>query len=501
MLEDILKDMSKYLPSKIAPAIIGIVTIPIITHLFIPEEYGNYALVLATISILAAIVGWLPMSIIRFYPIYEKKSQLKEFYGTTIGLSVLSIGILFFIFTFILFFNKTLFSKDLNSLMRIGILIFVNTAFFQLLQHFLRAKRQVTIYSITEVWDKIGSICFGLILIFIFKQDIKGLLWGAFLSGLLILPFLWKICFANISFQVTNISRDLTWQMMKYGFPLVVGNLAAWILSLSDRYILDFIRNSREVGIYSVCYNISEHSIRLLVSLFLIASGPIGIRIWEHKGKKASQEFVSKLTRFYLIFCIPAIVGMGVMAKPLIKILTAQEYNEGYVIVPLVAIGMFFHGLQQRYHFGLLFYNKTYFIMIGILVSGILNIGLNLLFVSRYGYLAAAVTTLISYIFLFILMVIISRRFYVWQFPLKTLRKVIYASLIMGAIVYYIGNNLSPIIAVNLIVGIFTGLFLYFLALFLFKEFSYEEIQQVKYLKQKFIVKLSLLISTKKINM
>jgi len=72
MIRELLKDMAKYLPSQIASAIVGFIAIPIVTRLFSPGNYGNYILVVATISILSNIAtGWLCMSIIRLFPAYK----------------------------------------------------------------------------------------------------------------------------------------------------------------------------------------------------------------------------------------------------------------------------------------------------------------------------------------------------------------------------------------------------------------------------------------------
>ena len=92
-------------------------------------------------------------------------------------------------------------------------------------------------------------------------------------------------------------------------------------------------------------------------------------------------------------------IGLRVLARPFIKILAAQEYYEGYKIIPLVSLWAFFLGLQQRFQVGLVFYKKTNFVMYSIIASGLLNLGLNFLLVPKYGYVAAAITTLISYIF------------------------------------------------------------------------------------------------------
>jgi hypothetical protein len=90
MIKGFLKDAAKYLPAQIAPAIVGFISIPIITRLFAPEDYGNYSLVMATVMILVTLVGWLSMSIIRFYPAYERDNKLDFFCGNIIKLTFIS---------------------------------------------------------------------------------------------------------------------------------------------------------------------------------------------------------------------------------------------------------------------------------------------------------------------------------------------------------------------------------------------------------------------------
>jgi len=491
MIKKLIKDMLKYLPTQIVPAIVGIVSIPIITRLFPPGDYGNYVLVMANISVFSTLTGWLSMSIIRFYPIYERDGKLRQFYTNIIKLSIISIGVISLVFSSILLFAKSYVSTDLYFLMWIGILVFILTSFFGTLLQFLRAKRQVSWYSGFIAWKSITTIGFAILLIIVFHFGIKGLLWGSILSLTIALPFLWKKGIGKVSLS-SNISIPLTLSVAKYSFPLVVANLAAWILSLSDRYILELFRGSQEVGIYSVSYAISEKSIMLIASLFMIASRPIEMNIWEREGKKKSQEFMSKLNRYYVIICIPAIFGLSILAKPLINILTAQEYFEGYQIIPLVSISIFFLGLQQRFQAGFIYYKKTNFIMFSIIASGLLNLGLNFLFIPKYGYMAAAITTLISYFFLLLVMVISSRKLFIWEFPFKSLVKSVCASGAMGIVVYYIGNSLTSSTLLNLILGIIVGVIVYSLMLFLLREFKPSEIQAVLDLKNQFFARKKL---------
>jgi len=480
MIKGFLKDAFKYLPAQIAPGIVGFISIPVITRLFSPQDYGNYSLAMATIMVLTTLAGWLPMSIIRFYPVYERDKKLDLFYGNILRLAFISILVITFLFIIFIFSIKSNISSKLYLLMLIGICVFIVIAIFDVLQHFLRSKRQVSWYSGFAIWKSVMGFGFGIALIFLIKLGIESLLWGIVLSIFFVIPLLWRKAIANISIIYSKLNLSFVKDLAKYSFPLVIGNLGAWVLSLSDRYILEFFRGSQEVGIYSASYNISEKSIMLLTSLFILASGPISIPIWEKEGKKKSAEFINKTTRYYLIACVPAIIGLSVLSKPILSIMTGEQYFEGYKIMPFVAFGALFLGLQQRFQAGFIFYRKTGYITLSIFASGLLNVMLNFIYIPKYGYFAAAVTTLVSYAFLLFLMVVLSRRLYVWKFPFKSLIKVTLASAIMGIVVYFICNSLTCSTLISLICGIFIGVIIYFILLVLFREFRSKEKETIK---------------------
>jgi O-antigen/teichoic acid export membrane protein len=212
---------------------------------------------------------------------------------------------------------------------------------------------------------------------------------------------------------------------------------------------------------------------------------PIGMIIWEKDGVEKSSEFVSKTTRYYLMICFPAAVGISVLAKPVISVLTGPEYHVGYPIVPFVVFGGFLLGLQQRFQSGLLFYKKTRPIMFCIVAAGILNLSLNFLLVPKYGYIAAAITTLVGYAVLLILMIIVSRRVFIWEFPFKSLAKITCASAVMGMVIYLAGHSFISSLLLNLIVCICVGTLVYLLMLFLLREMQEEEIQELRAIRGK----------------
>ena len=481
MIREFIKDLIKYLPAQIVPAIMGLITIIVVTRLFSPEDYGNYVLVISTVAVLSTIaVAWLTNSTGRFFPAYNLGVKLGEFYSLLFKLSLISIGIVCLTFLIGLFFTEGHISANLHNLMYIGTLIFVATSLFIVLNSLFRAKRQVNWYSLSIIWKSVIGLGLGILLVVVFHMGVEGLLWGVLLSLVIALPLLWKISLGKPLWWESKIRSPMSWELAKYGIPAMAINLSFWVLSLSDRYILQFFRGSYEVGIYSASYSISEQSILIFATLFMLPSTIIGYNIWENRAVKESQEFVAGVNRYYLLLTFPAMVGLSVLAKPITALFVSPEYYAGYMIIPPVAIAIFISGIADQFSIGLKFYKRTGLLLYCFSGAALLNIGLNFLLIPIYGYIAAAITTLVSYVFFLIVVIIVSRRFFVWKFPFKSLGKAASASVIMALVVYPMGNGLTSSTLINLIVSIFVGVIVYFAVLFLLRETRQDEIQELR---------------------
>jgi O-antigen/teichoic acid export membrane protein len=90
------------------------------------------------------------------------------------------------------------------------------------------------------------------------------------------------------------------------------------------------------------------------------------------------------------------------LSPELIKIMANEIYWESLVIIPYIFAGYYLsymYTLEVKTEF---FYKKTNLISIGTFLSAVINIALNILFIPKFGYISAAVTTTISYLFLFV---------------------------------------------------------------------------------------------------
>ena len=475
MFKELLKDLTKYSPSLIVPIIVEIIALPIITRLFPPGEYGNYILVKSSVIILTIITtAWFSSSFARYFPQYEANRQRDLFVVTIIKLLIVSVGSIFLLSSVVLLFIPLSMSSTVYSLAWVGLIFFLVNSCFDVFIKILRAERRALRYTLFQVWNSVMGLVIGLVLVIFFNLGIKGLLWGAIIGSAISLPLLWKIAVGSPSFKGIRIFSSVTGEIAKFGTPATGIYLLTWILNFSDRYIIGLFRGSLEVGIYSVSYAISAKGMSFIVSLFLLAGHPIVYRIFENKGLDETKKFMPKLARFYLIIGVPAVIGLSTLAQSINAVLVAPEYHSGYVVIPWVVAGVFFMGISNIFSLNLGIYKKMNLLLACYLAGGILNLGLNLVFVPIFGYIAAAITTFISYIATALLTCLFAMRYFAWHFPIKSSIRIISSSLIMGILVHLLNSRPSLWL---LILCIFTGILTYTIFLLLFKEINNKEIK------------------------
>ncbi len=478
MSREFFKDFIRYIPSKLFPGLFGILIIPVLTRIFDPEAYGQYTLVMSTVAVMSIFAAdWIGTSVIRFFPEYSEKGELPDL-GTTINrITPISVVAVLVASLLILQVIGDRISPELLRFLYVGILIFALGVPFNVLLQVLVARRMPSQYSLFFLWRNIGCIIIGVGLTIVFDLGVVGLLWGMVLGLALGLPFLQKVSLGTLGRGLFR--RDLVGNLRSYGFPLVFTNLAGWVLALSDRYIIEAYRGSHEVGLYSISYNIADRTVQLVVTLIVLSSAPIAMAAWESGGATEAAIFVSKLTRYYMILALPAAVGLSILARPILKLLATENYFQGYLVMPLVAGSIFLFGLQRNFQLGLLFHKKTGIIMGLVLAAGLLNIVLNFIFVPRFGFLAAGYTTFVSYFFFAILVVVVSRRFFRWDFPYMSALRITVSAMVMGLVVKALIQNSSMSLPMTLVSAVLLGGATYLVMLFLLAEVSKDTFKEM----------------------
>ena len=292
MQKRIFRDLLTYLPAKVLPAITAVITVPIFTRLFLPDEYGNYMLAFGIAEFLYAIAVTGRLVAMRFYASYDIKSDLSKYFSSmfasTAALSTLAAGIAALVL--VLFRDRI--SPELYPMLWIAIVLFVVESWFNILMQILRAQERGKWYTAFELFNRYGTVAISLIMVLLFSIGAVALLWGQVIAMLIPAVLLFFMTRRGVPVRASAVKVPDLRIMVWYAIPLSLGNVASWGLRLADRYIIQYFEGNYEVGLYGVSCNISARSIELLVGLFLLVPAPILFRVWEEKGREETEAAI-----------------------------------------------------------------------------------------------------------------------------------------------------------------------------------------------------------------
>jgi O-antigen/teichoic acid export membrane protein len=110
------------------------------------------------------------------------------------------------------------------------------------------------------------------------------------------------------------------------------------------------------------------------------------------------KTHLSYSLKYVLALAMPYVFGAAILAQPVLRLFsTAEIASEGYLVVPLVALSILFYAAYVPVVQILVLVKKTRITAAVWISCALVNLGLNILVVPRWGILGAAVTTLIAY--------------------------------------------------------------------------------------------------------
>lgn len=187
---------------------------------------------------------------------------------------------------------------------------------------------------------------------------------------------------------------------LQLSIPLIGYSIASQVLSVSDRLMISKMVGNSAVGIYSTLYTVSS------LSLMVWSAINSSFEPYLYQNMENPNSKIKKISMTMLIMYSLVAILLVYLAPEIVKILATAEYYQGIYIMPPIAGGVYFIAVSNLYSDILVYLKKTKMIMISSVVAALLNLILNYLMINAYGYMAAAYTTLVSYIIMAALLAI-----------------------------------------------------------------------------------------------
>lgn len=176
---------------------------------------------------------------------------------------------------------------------------------------------------------------------------------------------------------------------------LFCSTIAIQIYGRADIVILGYLRSNAEVGIYTIAFKIYA-LIKALINAVIMVTIP-RLSYYLENDYKSYNELLQKLKDSVITLVVPSILGCLCLSKEIISLVGGKGFESGHTPLSILCIALFFATMGCYYSQGIIIINrdeKTF--LIATVVSAIVNIVLNIVFIPWLGMSAAAITTVLA---------------------------------------------------------------------------------------------------------
>lgn len=457
----ILSKGSWYFLASFVTKVINIPLMRVITNYLSPSEMGTMKIVEYFVMLMPLFISiQLDAAYFRFFFKHNKtQDELKTYISTYF----------WFIFVWGIFLTGGCMLVGKFYLTgRLGVvffpylvLIFLSPLILQLGalgQSYLKGNIKSELFGIIQISVYVVYIILYIVLLVVFKMGIYAKLSAIFVQNVLLSVLYFSVLMKDrlVGFR---FDKKILIEGLKYSIPLLPNEAASWITGLSDRIIVEVIKDAHDTGIYDIGYFIGQQLTIFTNAIFSVYTTLMFSMMTENK-----EEGIKKVERFFpdyffIMFWFAFLIG--VFSKEAVLILTDPKYHAAYVVTPIVAYAYFFGAMYKPFVNIISFHNKTWIISTGSLFQAASNVVFNFVFIPRFGMIAAAWTTLGSLAIYFMWIFLWSQRFE----KIKIDWKRVILTLVLGGICFGVIKGIGTFLTYHIVISILYKTLVLFCAL------------------------------------
>ncbi|WP_088229015.1 flippase [Desulfosporosinus sp. FKB] len=423
------------LASVLSKAITAVVAIAVTRYLG-PDIYGEYNAALAFVSTFILFVDFG----LSNYMVQEgscDESVLPLYLGNTLAFKTFTSLAIYALMLILMPAKFSLATRDMVIVF--GVASALN-ALDSSVYNYFQAKQQM---YYAALYQFLSTFLIGLltILVVLGKGKVVMITFAQLAATLIISILLYIHLRRSIRLKFNG---QLLVKMLRKGLPFGAAAIFLYVYFQIDMFMLTLMRTNREIGIYSASYR--------LIAVLLFIPGiltsviyPILFQLGVESRDK-HRETIEKIFKVLSAVGIPGSVLLFVLANPLLSWLYSHRYQES---IPIMMILCWFFALEcLSFSLGdvLTTTNRQWtraWIQGG---AALLNIGINLYAIPRYGIYGASVATLITELYVFVMYYgVVRLKVYnirIW----RQLPVIVLASAVMAAVAHFL-RYLHPLLS------------------------------------------------------
>ncbi len=372
---------------------IGFLLIPVYARFLSTEDYGINGSVSAFIGILGIVLTLsLESAVTRIYYDLKSEKERRAYFGRA-WLVMLSFGLAVALLMevagdgiFALLFPDIPFDPY-GRLATWGSYL----AVFGVLPSVIwRVREQARTFVTFSVSQFLFRVLLNIVFVVYLQQGATGIFRSFFLANLLYaVPYAW------VTLKNSSLSRGAQHlrESIAFALPLVPHRLSNWILNVSDRILLQNYVSLGDIGLYSMGYRVGM-TLAAFLDAINLAWAPFYFKTAQEVDGRQS---LARLVTYYMFGLMFLTLAVVLLSREAIFLVAAPRFYPAAQVVPAIAFAYSLHGVYLAMVSGLAYVKQTRWILAATMVSAAVNVGLNLLFIPRYGIWAAAGSTLVAF--------------------------------------------------------------------------------------------------------
>lgn len=436
-----IEGLSAYSLASIVPAVLSLVGLTIFTRVFSPAAFGRYSIALVIAGTGSTMLfGWLNRSMVRFGSDWDRDALVGTAFTVMLGIGAGTaiVGTAGYVW-----FGGRL---DQYEVFYFATLAFLLTqGVYEPLIGLYRATLNPRFVSLFRSLQAVLAIVLAVVLALLVFDHIVGWMWGATIAMVGTIGTM-----IAVSDRLRTLPRADSETLVKitgYGLPMLGWIVGDPLLNQADRLLIEFIQGSAAVGVYASNYSLVDRGLRLALLPVLNTVQPIVIDRWTGDNEREIEGLLRRFTRYFLLIGVPCLLMTAAFSRPLSTILLGSAFHEGYVVIPIVGVGVFLWSLANVGQIRLEISQQTGLMSRGLLLVVAFNVVANVPLIMAFGYVGAAIGTVLSYGLYAVFVFAVARDRIEWCLPLRTVRNVVVAGTAMAclpALLYATGLH-SPV--------------------------------------------------------
>jgi O-antigen/teichoic acid export membrane protein len=411
---DMIKGSGIYAIGAFASPLVALVLTPFLTHHLSITDYGAFAILNTVIDLVTLVTqfGLIEAFFRAYNGDYELERDRAGVLATSVILLVLTsiptaiAMILMAPWLSEFFFNSPAFSTAV--ILSAALIVLENLALPGYL--WLRAEKRVILFTILSIGSTLLVLFSNLVIVGVLQSGLNGALLskvaGFALTIICTLPVMLLLASRQKSLY---LRLDIARNLLSFGVPYIFSNLAAWILQLSDRYLLSYFGSLAQTASYTVAYTLGG----VISPVVLTPIGLAWVPIMYSIAKREDAAHVYRLVfRWYSMVLLFAAFALSLLSIFILELLFPPAYHSAEPVIPIITLSTMLNGANYIFMTGVYIRRKTKYSILFTSIAAGVNVLLNIFLIPRIGIMGAAYSTLIAYIVLVTVTYIVNQKIY-----------------------------------------------------------------------------------------